>query len=151
MPLDSMLIFLLPLITSITTPIIKFSIFTLKHGWDIKNTFRAVSHGHMPSSHTAFVISALTSVGYYEGIDSGAFAVALVLAIIVIDDSVRLRVYMGDQGRFLNTLAQKISGEKENFPHLKERIGHRVSEVIVGGLFGFFFTLFLANLFSHIL
>jgi acid phosphatase family membrane protein YuiD len=138
------LIFLLPLVIAITTPIVKFIIYSLKHGWSFKNTFIAVSHGHMPSSHTAFVASAVTSIGYYEGINSGSFAVALILAIIVIDDSVRLRIYMGDHGRYLNMLLQRFSVDESEFPRLKERVGHRISEVIVGGIFGCTLTLLLA-------
>lgn len=146
MQFKDFLIFLLPLIVSIVTPLVKLTLYSFKHGWNIQNTLIAVSHGHMPSSHTAFVASAVTSIGYYEGINSGAFAVALVLAIIVIDDSLRLRIYMGDHGRYLNMLLQRFSVDKSKFPRLKERVGHRVSEVIVGGIFGCLLTLLLANI-----
>lgn len=144
MQLKDFLIFLLPLVVAITTPIVKFIIYSLKHGWSIKNTFIAVSHGHMPSSHTAFVASAVTSIGYYEGINSGSFALALVLAIIVIDDSIRLRIYMGDHGRYLNRIIEQLPNMRE-LPRLKERVGHKISEVIVGGIFGCLLTLLLAN------
>lgn len=137
------LVVILPLITSVVTPVVKFVVFSLKHGWSIKNTFIAVSHGHMPSSHTAFVTSMVTSVGYYEGLNSGAFAVALAMAIIVIDDSVRLRIYMGDHGRYLNQIIEQLPSMKE-LPRLKERVGHKISEVIVGGIFGCALTLLLA-------
>lgn len=99
----------------------------------------------MPSSHTAFAISLLTSVGYYEGISSGTFAVAVALAFLVIDDAVRLRMYLGDQGRYLNMLVQELHMNTDQFPRLKERVGHRTNEVLAGAFVGFF----LSVLFIH--
>ena len=138
-------IFLIPIVVGGVTQAIKFAIYSMKHGWDFHYFF---THGHMPSSHTAFVISLVTAIALFDddGLRSGAFAVAVILAVIVIDDAVRLRMYMGDQGRYLNMLIRQLDIDKEKFPHLKERIGHRVSEVIVGGIFGFLLTLFLAKL-----
>jgi len=120
----------------------KFIVFSLKHGWD---WHYAMTHGHMPSAHTGFIVSLVTSVGYYAGLTSGAFTVALALAIIVIDDAARLRMYMGDQGRYLNMLIRQLNVSEEQFPRLKERVGHRVSEVIVGGILGFVLTIALAK------
>lgn len=135
-------IFIIPVIAGGVVQVIKFIVYSLKHGWDIKN---AMTHGHMPSAHTAFIISLVTSVGYYNGVTSGAFAVAVALAIIVIDDAARLRMYMGDQGRYLNMLIRQLNVSEEQFPRLHERMGHRVSEVIIGGLLGFLLTLILAK------
>lgn len=137
--------FILPVITWVFILLIKIAIYSLKHGWDIRNTLQHVGHGHMPSAHTGFIVSLVTAIGYYQGIDSGAFAVAFVLAIITIDDAVRLRMYMGDQGRYLNKIIENLQLE-EKYPKLKERMGHRIREVIVGGLIGFSFTLALARL-----
>jgi len=105
-----------------------------------------MTHGHMPSAHTGFIVALVTSVGYYDGLTSGAFCVAVALAIIVIDDAARLRVYMGDQGRYLNMLIRQLNISEDQFPRLKERMGHRVSEVIVGGIYGFVLTLVLAKI-----
>jgi acid phosphatase family membrane protein YuiD len=103
-----------------------------------------MTHGHMPSAHTAFMASLITSIGFYEDIHSGAFAVAIALGVIVIDDAVRLRMILGDQGRYLNMLVQQLNISEKQFPRLKERVGHRLSEVIVGGILGFILTLILA-------
>ncbi len=99
----------------------------------------------MPSFHTGFVISILTTLGYYQGTTSGVFALATIFSIIIIDDALRLRVYLGDQGRYLNRLIEQLSIDKNKFPRLKERIGHRISEVIIGGILGFVLTLLLAK------
>lgn len=145
MNMQNYLIFIIPISVGIITQAVKFTVYSIKNGWDIQY---AITHGHMPSAHTAFIISLVTSVGYFEGLGSGSFAVSIILAIIVIDDAVRLRMYMGDQGRYLNMLIRQLQIDTEKFPRLKERIGHRVNEVLVGALFGFFLTLALANFLS---
>jgi acid phosphatase family membrane protein YuiD len=135
-------IFLIPIVVGGIVQITKFIVYSIKHGWD---WHYAMTHGHMPSAHTGFIVSLVTSVGYYEGIHTGAFAVTVALAIIVIDDAARLRMYMGDQGRYLNMLIRQLNVNEEQFPRLHERMGHRVSEVIIGGIFGFALTLFLVK------
>ncbi|NTU67129.1 MAG: divergent PAP2 family protein [Candidatus Moranbacteria bacterium] len=136
-------VFILPIAVGLIVQGTKFVIFAMKHGWKWEYI---ATHGHMPSGHTGFVVSVATSVGYYEGMGSGAFAVAVALAIIVIDDAARLRVYMGDQGRYLNMLIRQLEINENQFPRLKERVGHRISEVIVGGIMGFLLTVIFAKL-----
>lgn len=144
-PFSPYLVFLIPTFVGFVTQLTKFIVYSLKHGW---NWRYAMTHGHMPSAHTGFIVSLVTSVGYYEGIQTGSFAVAVALAIIVIDDAVRLRAYMGDQGRYLNMLIRQLNVNEEQFPRLKERMGHRLSEVIVGGIYGFLLTLLLTEILS---
>jgi uncharacterized protein len=139
-------IFLLPITTWFIIQGIKFIIYSIKHGWNIRETLIHIGYGHMPSAHTGFVTSLVTSVGYYAGMDSGAFAVAVVFAIMIIDDSVRLRMHIGDQGYYFNRLITLLHMKKEDFPKLKERMGHKISEVIVGGILGFSLTLFMVKL-----
>lgn len=138
--LQSYLVFLIPITVSILTQLLKFALYTYKHGFNIEYAF---THGHMPSAHTSLVVSLLTSVAYFEGIQSGSFALSAVLAFIVIDDAARIRMYLGDQGRYLNMLIDQLNIEKNRFPRLKERVGHRISEIIGGAFFGLFFTLIL--------
>lgn len=132
-------VFIIPIVVVTVTQTVKFIIYGIRHGWD---WHYAMTHGHMPSAHTAFVISLVTAVGSYEGLTSGSFAISVVLALIVIDDSMRVRAYMGDQGRYLNRLVARLHIE-EKFPRLKERVGHRLSEIIVGAIFGFILTMTL--------
>lgn len=138
-------VFIIPIAAGFIIQMVKFVIYSFKNGWDIKYV---MTHGHMPSAHTGFIIALITSVGFYEGIHSGAFAVAVAFAVIVIDDAVRLRVIMGDQGRYLNNLIQVLEIDEKKFPRLKERVGHRISEVIVGGILGFFLTIFFIKVLS---
>jgi len=138
-------VFLIPAIVGFVVQMTKFVVYCTKHGWNIRY---AMTHGHMPSAHTGFIMALITSVGYYEGIYSGAFAVSMALAIIVIDDAVRLRAYMGDQGRYLNMLIRQLNVNENQFPRLKERMGHRISEVIIGGIYGFLLTIVFIKLFE---
>src|SRR6185369_10325338 len=139
------LVFLIPITVGILTQILTFLIYSVKHGFNVEYAF---THGHMPSAHTSLVVSLLVSVAYYEGIHSGAFALSAVLAFIVIDDAARIRMYLGDQGRYLNMLVEQLGIEKSKFPRLKERVGHRVSEVIGGAFVGFFLTILFIRIFA---
>ena len=140
--LSSFNIIIIPIAVGLITQILKFIIYSFNNGVKWEYVF---THGHMPSSHTAFVIATLTSIGYYEGTSNGVFALAFIFAFIIIDDALRLRMYMGDQGRYLNMLVDQLPIDKKKFPRLKERIGHRLSEVVVGGIIGFGLTLALAK------
>ena len=135
-------VILVPIAVGVITQALKFIIFTVKHGWKPEYM---LTHGHMPSAHTAFAISLAVSVGWYEGVGSGSFAVAAALAFILVDDAARIRMYLGDQGRYLNMLVEQLDVDGSKFPRLKERVGHRVSEVIVGGLIGLFATLLIVT------
>lgn len=140
-------VFLVPIIVLGVTRVLKFIIFYFRHNRDLAYTRKhAMSYGHMPSVHTALMTSMVTSVGYYEGIASGAFAVAIIMAIIVVDDATRLRVYMGTHSEYINMLREKIGADSEKYPDLKERMGHRMSEVIAGAIVGLTLTVLLINL-----
>jgi len=134
---------LVPLLVGGITQITKFAIFTYKYGikWD-----HFFTHGHMPSTHSAFVAALVVTAGRTSGFNSGIFLIAFSLSIIIIDDALRLRMYLGDQGRYLNMLVQTLKMDSNNFPKLKERIGHRSSEVIAGIIYG----IILANLFFYL-
>jgi acid phosphatase family membrane protein YuiD len=141
--LSSYNIIIIPVAVGVFTQILKFILYSAKHGLKWEYFF---THGHMPSAHTAFVISTLTSIGYYEGTDNGVFALAFIFAFLIIDDALRLRMYLGDQGRYLNMLIDQLPVDKRKFPRLKERIGHRLNEVLIGAILGLGLTLALAKL-----
>ena len=52
---------------------------------------RLVSSGGMPSSHTALVTGLATATGRISGLGSAAFAIAFVLASIVMYDAAGVR------------------------------------------------------------
>lgn len=138
-------IFVIPIAVAVIVQLIKFILYSLKHGWDIHYL---LTHGHMPSAHTAFAVSIITTIGYFQGTNDGTFAVAIALAFLIIDDATRLRMHLGDQGRYLNMLIQQLNISEEQYPRLKERTGHRVSEVAVGAILGFLLTILFIHFFA---
>lgn len=133
--LENLRMISVPLVVMALAQITKFIIFSVKSGgirWNY-----VMTHGHMPSAHSALATSLVTAIGYSEGIGSGEFMIAVVFALIILDDAVRIRMYLGDQGRFLNMLTQTLNLDPKQYPRLKEHVGHRVSEVICGIIFGF--------------
>lgn len=101
----------------------------------VKHTFEGLvnerwfHHGGMPSSHSAFVTSALVVVEKMSGLQSVEFAMTTVFACIVWYDAIFVRAQVGKQAKALNILQQ--------LEEFSERIGHSLMEVIVGIVFGF--------------
>ena len=144
--LNDYLIPFVPVMVSIITQTTKFIIFVIKHGFKWEYFF---THGHMPSSHSSFAVSLVITVGYLESLASGAFAIALGMSMIILDDALRIRMYLGDQGRYLNMLVQSLHLDVKKYPRLKERVGHRTSEVIAGLIYGAALTAALIHFLSR--
>ncbi len=107
------------------------------------------SSGGMPSSHSALVSSLATSIAYTEGIGSVAFAVAAILAFIVMYDAAGVRRAVGEQAKILN----KINAEKEEYTFekvLKELIGHTPLQVFFGGVLGIAVGILVPVLFGNL-
>ena len=140
----------------ITTPIIVGLIAHLLKSFLIIKKRRQIKlsyffeYGNMPSAHTAFVVSLISVIGYRDGIASSGFAIAFVFAFIVIDDALRFRRSLEDYSKAINLIAQKNPGVLGNkkMPALEERVGHRISEVIVGAILGFLLTGILIKIFN---
>lgn len=96
--------------------------------------------GGMPSGHSATVSSVALATGLYEGFASPVFAVAFILAIIVMHDAMNVRLQAGKQAALLNVLAEtfeKVTGtDLPNEEKLKELLGHTPLQVIAGCLLG---------------
>ncbi len=136
----------IPVIVGFIAHLIKFFLLARKRRrMKLKYFFE---YGNMPSAHTAFVISLITTVGYFDGIHSSGFAIAFVLAFIVIDDALRFRRSLEDYGTAISLIAQKIPEifSDKKIPNFKEKIGHKTTEVIAGGLLGFLLTVLLIRL-----
>ena len=109
---------------------------------------RIMGAGGMPSSHTSTVVSLVVSLGYYSGLSSGVFAVATILAIIVIHDAVGVRLETGKQAKVLNTMMFHSSAFKDlDFEkQLKEYVGHTPSQAFVGAIVGILVSITMINL-----
>ncbi len=96
-----------------------------------------VSAGGMPSSHSASVCALATAVGIQEKLTSTAFAVALVLAIIVMYDAAGVRRAAMMQARILNQIIDELfQGHPISETRLRELLGHTPIEVFAGAILG---------------
>ena len=91
--------------------------------------------GGMPSAHSATVCALLVA-------GSTEFALALVLAIIVMYDAMGVRRETGEQAKILNRmLSEWMDRESDAMPFLgdkklKEMVGHTPIQVLTGAIFG---------------
>lgn len=106
---------------------------------------RIVGAGGMPSSHTSTVVALSIGVGYYSGIDTASFAVAIILMIIVIHDAVGVRLETGKQAKVLNAMMFESDAFKDmDFEKkLKEYVGHTPSQALVGAIVGIIVAIFM--------
>jgi uncharacterized protein len=100
---------------------------------------RIVGAGGMPSSHTALVVSLAVAVGFQTGWNSPLFAIASVLAGIVMYDAAGVRRAAGKQARILNKLIGEYhTNHAVREGRLKELLGHTPVEVFAGAILGTF-------------
>ena len=125
-----------PIITAILSQTIKVIIETIKSKkLDIVRFFDGM--GGMPSTHSALATSITTLIYLDYGVISPLFSITLIFSLIVIYDSMGIRYESGNQARILN----KAFGT-----NLKERLGHRPIETLVGVIFGITTTLLLVEI-----
>ncbi|MCR5213722.1 MAG: divergent PAP2 family protein [Eubacterium sp.] len=103
---------------------------------------RLFGDGGMPSGHSATVSAVAISTGLESGFASPIFALATILAIIVMHDAMGVRFETGKQAKVLNEmteLIEKLSGtELSNEDKLKEFVGHTPLQVLMGCVLGLF-------------
>ena len=98
---------------------------------------RLVGAGGMPSSHTALVVSLASAVGMRDGINSSLFAIALILAGIVMYDAAGVRRAAGRHAKAINKLARHVRADQKVYDtKLKELLGHTPVEVLAGAMLG---------------
>lgn len=98
---------------------------------------RLVSSGGMPSSHSALVTGLATATGRVSGLGSAPFAIAVVVASIVMYDAAGVRRAVSIQARILNQMIDELfEGKPLAEKRLRELIGHTPIQVFVGALLG---------------
>ena len=94
----------------------------------------------MPSSHSATVSSVAMAIGRLHGWSSGIFALAAVMAIIVMHDAMGVRRETGKQAKAINEIIEHIlAGEEVDLTPeetLKEFVGHTPLQVAAGCVLG---------------
>jgi len=128
-------LFIIPIMVMLINQVLKVLVDAWRGKWTWMSIF---SYGGMPSSHASIVVSLATVMGYYQGIDSPVFAIAVILALLTMRDATGIRWQLGNQGKAINRLIKELPDNIEyKFPVLGERYGHKTTEVIVGALVGF--------------
>ncbi|KAI4334144.1 hypothetical protein L6164_018870 [Bauhinia variegata] len=112
--------------------------------WDSK---RMLDSGGMPSSHSATVSALAVAIGLQEGTGSPAFAVAVVLACIVMYDATGVRLHAGRQAELLNQIVCELPPEHplSTSRPLRDSLGHTPLQVVAGGLLGCFIAFLMRN------
>jgi acid phosphatase family membrane protein YuiD len=138
------LLFLLPLLVGLLA---QFSKRFFNSNWHAEMTeidSHLPHYGGMPSAHTAFAFSLLTVIAYAEGFSSASFAIAVVLAVIILDDALRMRIFLGRHGEALHRLISKLpKQEQQEYPLLETQLGHRPIEALAGAIVGVLLTVII--------
>ncbi|XP_004287967.1 PREDICTED: uncharacterized protein LOC101298932 [Fragaria vesca subsp. vesca] len=103
--------------------------------WDSK---RMLDSGGMPSSHSALVTALTVAVGLDQGTGGAAFALALVLALIVMYDATGVRLHAGRQAELLNQILCELPPEHplSTVRPLRDSLGHTPVQVVAGAILG---------------
>ncbi len=102
--------------------------------------------GGMPSSHSAAVTALATAVGMTEGLGSPEFAIATVLAVVVMYDACGIRRAAGEHAKLINELTSQLESLfKDGFEPktLGTLLGHTLPQVFFGGLLGILIALLM--------
>ncbi|SCW42638.1 hypothetical protein SAMN02910456_01044 [Ruminococcaceae bacterium YRB3002] len=106
-----------------------------KFSWE-----RLFGDGGMPSGHSATVSAVAMMAGLRAGFGSPVFAVAAILAIVVMHDAMGVRLETGKQAKVINDMQEflgKMGGKDlSDEEKLKEFVGHTPLQVCMGCLLG---------------
>ena len=102
------------------------------------NFKRIMGAGGMPSSHSAVVVGLATLIGKYEGVGTPIFALAFIVAFVLMYDACGVRRAAGKQPALLDKLVETpgLTGVQVS-EKLVEVLGHTPIQVLVGALIGF--------------
>ena len=108
--------------------------FIQNHRW---NWALLLSVGGMPSSHSALVAATAHSIGLHAGFDSPLFALAVVVAVVVIYDATGIRRQAGKHAEIINSMINELAlGHPLKGEQLREVLGHTPTQALAGMLLG---------------
>ncbi|CAI0436353.1 unnamed protein product [Linum tenue] len=113
-----------------------FTVWFKERRWDSR---RMLGSGGMPSSHSATVTALAVAIALEEGTGAPTFAVALVLACVVMYDATGVRLHAGRQAELLNQIVCELPPEHpvSNCRPLRDSLGHTPIQVLAGSVLGF--------------
>lgn len=103
------------------------------------NKERIGESGGMPSSVAATVVALIVITGACIGTGSFEFAMAFFFGFITLYDARGVRFETQRQGKALNNLNDEREEEGKQpleIKRFKEKVGHTMSELVVGGIIG---------------
>lgn len=130
------------LVANALAQILKFVFGYIKNRrWDWVLLLRA---GGMPSSHSALVAGVAHSLGLTQGFGSPFFALAFVLAVVVIYDATGIRRQAGKHAHIINKMITELaSGHPLKQEQLGELLGHTPLEALAGTILGILVAQFI--------
>ena len=135
-------VLVIPFLVLIITQVFKTIYFSIKN--KKLDLFTLLTTGGLPSSHSSLVSSLATVVFKVNGAGSAEFAIAVILAIIVMYDASGIRKAAGEHAKILNEMMEeKEYYSSKEYKKLKELLGHTKLEVFIGLLTGIILTLIL--------
>ena len=138
---QTILFILIPIVVGGVTQVLKALVKSVK-AKELRLKY-VLDYGDFPSTHTAFVVSVVTVVGFNQGINSIIFFLAMALAIIIIRDAWSFRRKVSRYGEVINKIRPSLSKEQRKAIHgirVEERLGHNFYELFGGAIFGFFLS-----------
>ena len=111
---------------------LKLSLIRLSHRQRLSLEDIVVTGG-MPSAHSATVTALCLSILWTEGWRNSIFVVAVVLAVVVVRDSLGVRRTAGEEGKTINSI---IRLAHVRTPPVHYSLGHTPTEVAVGMVIG---------------
>ena len=111
---------------------LKLSLIRLSHRQRLSLEDIVVTGG-MPSAHSATVTALCLSILWTEGWLNSIFVVAVVLAVVVVRDSLGVRRTAGEEGKTINSI---IRLAHVRTPPVHYSLGHTPTEVAVGMVIG---------------
>ncbi|HLD28302.1 MAG TPA: divergent PAP2 family protein [Patescibacteria group bacterium] len=124
---------IIPIVVALITQAFKLIIDGIPNNFNWQHLIS--DYGGMPSSHTAYVSALVMVIGLSQGFNSGVFAVAFVVMIIVMRDAIGFRREIGRNAIFTNIVAKEIF-KKKKAEYLNEQMGHSSAEVLAGFVIG---------------
>ena len=109
---------------------------------------RLVGSGGMPSSHSSTVCALAASTSMQCGLNSPEFALAVIVAIIVMYDALGVRRETGIQAVIINEMMDFFKGMDKKFSRedkLKELVGHTPLQVLMGAILGIIIAIVIMN------
>lgn len=132
-----------PFVAWLVAQSIKFIRAALKGDVNLRYFFVS---GDMPSAHSAAVCALAVTALVLNGFTSAIFGLSGFFAAVVIYDSFGVRRASGDQAVVINTILRNIDGKakgKLSSVKVREVLGHKPEEVVVGAILGAVIALLL--------